>query len=116
MNYVNDTKYDHVTLIEENRNRQYADWVSYEPLESHDKLYYIEGTKKIKPEALDYWNFLSTAYWAMDAAMMADMAAAIGQDAECYLQMERDAKEYIKKFFNISVRIVRLNGRYKFLG
>ena len=100
MNYVNDTKYDHVTLIEENRNRQYADWVSYEPLESHDKLYYIEGTKKIKPEALDYWNFLSTAYWAMDAAMMADMAAAIGKDAECYLQMERDAKEYIKKFFN----------------
>jgi alpha-L-rhamnosidase len=36
----------------------------------------------------------------MDAAMMADMAAAIGQDAECYLQMERDAMAYIKKFFN----------------
>ena len=100
MNHVNETKYDHTTLKKENGNRQYADWVSYEPLESHDKLYRIPGTKKIMPEAIDYWNFLSVAYWAMDAAMMADMATATGRDAAVYRTMEKSAKCYIRKFFN----------------
>ncbi|MBO5234473.1 MAG: family 78 glycoside hydrolase catalytic domain [Alistipes sp.] len=101
MNHVNETKYDHNTLKAENRNRQYADWVSYEPMECHDKLYRIPGTKDIMPEAIDYWNFLSAAYWAMDASMMADMAAATGRDASVYHKMEKTAKAYIvKKFLN----------------
>ena len=101
MTHVNETKYDHTTLKDENGNRQYADWVSYEPLESHDKQYRIPGSKKLMPEAIDYWNFLSGAYWAMDAAMMADMATATGHDAAPYRKMEATAKRYIKsKFLN----------------
>lgn len=34
INHVNDTKYDHNVLKEENMNYQWADWLSYEPLES----------------------------------------------------------------------------------
>ncbi len=99
MNHVHESKYDHKTLAKENGNRQYADWVSYEPMESHDKLYRIPGTKKIMPEAIDYWNFLSAAYWAMDADMMADMAVATGRDAAPYRKMAAEARAYIKKRF-----------------
>ena len=34
MNHINDTKYNHETLCGENGNYQWADWLSYEPLES----------------------------------------------------------------------------------
>ena len=34
MNHINDTKYNHETLCSENGNYQWADWLSYEPLES----------------------------------------------------------------------------------
>ena len=101
MKHVDETKYDHDTLKKENGNSQYADWLSYEPLESHSKSQYIKvnGKRKLNPEAVGYWNFLSAAYWAMDAAMMADMAAATGRDAAPYLEMNRRAKSYIKSQF-----------------
>lgn len=99
MEHVNQTKYDHNTLKKENGNRQYADWLSYEPMESHSRQYYISGTKTISQEALDYWNFLSASYWAMDAAMMADMATATGRDALLYKGMEQSAVAYIKEQF-----------------
>lgn len=101
MQHVDSTKYDHNALKKENGNSQYADWLSYEPLESHSKSYYVKGTKELNPEAVGYWNFLSAAYWAMDAAMMADMAAATGRDAAHYKAMNCRAKSYIKsKFLN----------------
>ena len=101
MQHVDSTKYDHNDLKKENGNSQYADWLSYEPLESHSKSYYVKGTKELNPEAVGYWNFLSAAYWAMDAAMMADMAAATGRDAAHYKAMNCRAKSYIKsKFLN----------------
>ena len=99
INHVDETKYDHELLKKENGNSQYADWLSYEPFESHSKQYYIAGTKKINPDALDYWNFMSASYWAMDAAMMADMAAATGRDAEVFKAMNKRAKSYIKSKF-----------------
>ncbi len=99
MTHVNETKYDHNALKKENGNGQYADWVSYEPLESRYKRHRDPETKKIKPEAIDYWNFLSASYWAMDAAMMVDMAVATGRDATSYQQMEQQAKTYIRKKF-----------------
>jgi alpha-L-rhamnosidase len=34
MSHINETRYDHNTLIGENGNYQWADWLSYEPLES----------------------------------------------------------------------------------
>ena len=50
---------------------------------------------------MGYWNFLSAAYWAMVAAMMAVMAAATGRDAAHYNAMNCRAKSYIRsKFLN----------------
>ena len=102
MTYVNDTKYDHATHAAENGNYQWADWLSYEPLEScggginmTDK----SGKTVRRPEAIVYWNYLSACYWAIDADYMADMAAATGRDASVYKKMAEDAREYMKKNF-----------------
>ena len=102
MDHVNSTKYDHNAHIDENRNYQWADWLSYEPLEScgggafhHDS----KGHWGPRPEAVTYWNYLSASYWAIDAAMMRDMAAASGRDAGKYEQMLKDAKAYLTKNF-----------------
>lgn len=101
MKHIDETKYDHNALKKENGNSQYADWLSYEPLESHSKSQYIKvnGKRTLNPEAVGYWNFLSAAYWAIDAAMMADMAAATGRDAAHYQEMSQRAKNYIKREF-----------------
>ena len=102
MNYVNDTKYNHETHAHENGNYQWADWLSYEPLEScggginmKDK----NGKTVRRPEAIIYWNYLSASYWAIDASMMADMAAATGRDAAKYRAMAENAKKYMKETF-----------------
>ncbi len=101
MDYISTTKYDHNAHLKENKNSQYGDWLSYEPLESYHKLVYKEGTKELLPEAVDYWNFLSASYWAIDAHCMAEMAMATGRDTDKYRAMEAEAKAYIKaKFLN----------------
>lgn len=101
MKHVDETKYDHKALKKENGNSQYADWLSYEPMESHSKQQYItvNGKRELKPEAVGYWNFLSAAYWAMDAEMMVDMAVATGRDATPYREMNERAKRYIRSKF-----------------
>ena len=99
MKRVDDTKYDHNTLKGENGNYQWADWLSYEPMESHSKQYLLTGTKQINPDAIEYWNFMSACYWAMDASMMADMATATNRDAAPYIAMNQRAKSYIKSQF-----------------
>ena len=98
MNHVNASKYDHKYHAMENHNYQWADWLSYEPLEScgggafhHDS----KGKWDPRPEALVYWNYLGASYWAIDAAMMRDMAAAVGKDADKYAKMHEDAKTYL---------------------
>ena len=101
MNHVDETKYDHNALKAENGNYQWADWLSYEPLESHSREYLIKGTKRINPEAIGYWNFMSGCYWVIDAEIMADMAAATGRDAAPYKAMAERAREYVKsKYLN----------------
>ncbi len=102
MTYVHETKYDHKTHAAENGDYQWADWLSYEPLEScggginmTDK----SGKRIRRPEAYVYWNYLSASYWALDAGMMADMAAATGKDAAKYRAMKDEAREYMKKNF-----------------
>lgn len=97
MNHINDTKYNHETLVGENGNYQWADWLSYEPLESCGGLAFKDG--KPLPEAIIYWNYLSASYWAIDASMMRDMAAASGRDASIYQKMVDDAKAYLKATF-----------------
>ena len=90
MNHINETKYNHETLRGENGNYQWADWLSYEPLESSSGLAFSpEGPL---PDALAYWNYLSASYWVIDATMMSDMAAATGRDAEKYNEMADSAK------------------------
>lgn len=99
MNRINSTKYDHKALVEENNNYQWADWLSYEPLEScGGSAFSPDGPL---PETYDYWNYLSAGYWAMDAGMMRDMAKATGRsaDADKYGKMEAEAKQYLRDNF-----------------
>ena len=99
MTYVHETKYDFDTHRAENGNHQYADWLSYEALESCVGLCW--GPNGLLPEAIVYYNYLSSSYWALDATYMADMAEATGRDAERYQQMAEEAKEYMReKFMN----------------
>lgn len=102
MNHIYDTKYDHRALSGENGNYQWADWLSYEPLESCGGGIYMQdenGHTVIRPEAIDYWNYLSACYWLTDAEMMADMAAATGRDAAKYQKMVDEARAYLKDNF-----------------
>lgn len=98
INHINETKYDHKALIEENGNYQWADWLSYEPLESCGGSAFAEKNKPL-PESIDYWNYLSASYWVIDATMMRDMATATGRDATPYQKMVESAKSYIMKHF-----------------
>jgi len=96
MKHVAETKYDHRTLIAENGSYQWADWLSYEPMES-------SCSKRLDdyPSTVNYWNYLGASYWMIDAGMMRDMALASGKDAGKYETMVKDAKTYIlETFFN----------------
>ena len=94
MNHVTETRYDHNALSAENGNFQWADWLSYEPLES-----WGGGIRKDFASAVDYWNFLSASYWVLDAGMMRDMARAAGKDAEYWQGVYEEAKEYVRTGF-----------------
>ena len=99
MNHVNETKYDHNALKAENNNYQWADWLSYEPLESCSGKQYENGA--LKPDAEAYWNYLCASYWLIDAGMMRDMAEATGRNVQKYETMVREAKSYLQtKFLN----------------
>lgn len=104
MQHIDETKYDHTKLIAENSNYQWADWLSYEPLESCGGGIYntdSDGKNSIKPEAVDYWNYLSACYWAMNSDMMRDMALNTGHDYAKYEAMHQRAVQYLKeKFIN----------------
>ena len=97
MNHIHETKYNHESMVAENGNYQWADWLSYEPLESCSGRAFANG--KPLPEAIDYWNYLSASYWAIDAGMMYDMAVATGRNADKYQHMAKEAKEFLQKNF-----------------
>lgn len=102
MDYIGAVKYNHNSLLDDNGNYQWADWLSYEPLESCSgrKDYMDEnGNWTVRPETVDYWNYLSASYWLMDAGMMRDMAAATGRDVAKYERMVADARSYIRDNF-----------------
>ena len=102
MHHINNTKYRHEDLTSENGNFQWADWLSYEALESATgkRLYQDEkGNWHTRPEAYVYWNYLSGNYWLMDAEMMADMARATGRDAAVFEEMASDARKYLQETF-----------------
>lgn len=97
MDHINETRYDHEALSAENGNYQWADWLSYEPLESCGGLAFADG--RPKPDAITYWSYLSGCYWLIDAEMMADMAAATGRDASRYRQIADTARAYLRERF-----------------
>ena len=100
--HIDETKYDHRTLSEENGDYQWADWLSYEPLEScgGDAFIPVPNGKRLrKPEAITYWNYLCASYWVIDAGMMRDMAAATGRDAARFEEMTARAKAYVREQF-----------------
>lgn len=102
MNHINEVKYDHHALVGENGNYQWADWLSYEPLEScggGKDFQDHNGNWHVRPEAYEYWNYLSASYWLMDAEMMRDMAKATGRDAAKYQAMADNARKYILSRF-----------------
>lgn len=102
MYLINSTKYDHDALKSDNGDYQWADWLSYEPLESCSgrKDYKDEnGETKTRPETIEYWNYLSACYWLIDARMMADMAKATGRDGDKYDRMADSASKYLKERF-----------------
>ena len=96
MNHVNETHYDHVALSEENGNYQWADWLSYESLESHGSDTFTNTAKGRVPsaDAITYWSYLGASYWLIDAEMMRDMAEATNRDATVYQRMVNDAKTF----------------------
>jgi len=98
MQHVNATKYDHVALRSENQNYQWADWLSWEALESCTNNNAFGPTGPL-PETISYWNYLGASYWAIDAGMMRDMALSTGRDARPYEQMVEAARTYLKEQF-----------------
>ena len=106
---VEETKYEHTAIEKECANGQWADWLSFEKLESaggagrpQNAAYEIgpDGSRRPKADALLYWDFLGASYWAWDADMMAMMAGAVGKDAAKYRRMADEARAHLKaKFF-----------------
>ena len=95
--HVDETRHDHDATKAENGGYQWADWLSFEDLESWSEKAWKD--KKLRPEAKRYWNYLGACYWMWDALMMKDMAAAIGKDAHRYAKMADNAKVYLKENF-----------------
>src|SRR5574344_115064 len=109
VDHVAETKYDHDAIAKECNNYQWADWLSWEKLESCDgggrpdysAFVRVNGRGQARPEAIEYWKFLGACYWALDARMMRDMAKGTGRDAAKYEKMLADATAYLRqRFFN----------------
>lgn len=102
LRHIEETEYDHRTLVAENGNYQWADWLSYEPLESCGGGIYdrdAAGRTFVRPEAYEYWNYLSASYWLIDAEMMRDMALATGRDAARYADMAAKVRQRLRDRF-----------------
>ena len=98
MDLLNETKYAHANISSYNGNYQWADWLSYEPLESAGGSAFprdANGRRTPLPEARGYWDYLALNYWMSDAEMMRDMAEATGRDASVYAAMYDEAKSII---------------------
>jgi len=98
---IEQSKYSVEANKAQNGNYHWADWLSYEPLESHSWKAFIGGkhANGPMPETLAYWNYLSACYWVIDASMMADMAKASGRDAARFEESAATARDYIRSSF-----------------
>ncbi len=105
MDHVAETCYSYDALAEENGHYNWADWLSYEPLESCSGRAFADAATRKESER--YWDYLGGCYWVMDAAMMRDMARASGRDATHYEKMYQEAVAYMKERFFLP------DGRFK---
>ena len=106
---VAETKYAHEAIAGECLNFQWADWLSFEKLESAGGAGKPQNSafepapdgkgRRPKTDALAYWDYLGGCYWTLDAQMMAVMAKSTGRDAVKYERMAADAKAYVKDRF-----------------
>ena len=104
MDRLNATRGENSKIIEENYSYQWADWLSFEDLESSTGRILLPGegwNGKKRPEAILYWDYLYACYWALDADMMAAMAKGVGNAAgvKKYTQMGERARAYIRERF-----------------
>ena len=99
VDHIAEYKYDHTAMFPDNGGYQWADWLSYEALESFTGQPW--DARGLRPEAAEYWSFLCGSYWMIDAGMMLDMARATGRDTAKYARMIAEAKAYLcERFLN----------------
>lgn len=85
-------------------SHQWADWLGYEALETNSGKAYekdVNGKRRVKDDAKQYWQFLGGCYWLWDSRMMAEMAKATGRDADTafYQSMAERALKYMRGKF-----------------
>ena len=97
MAHVAETRYDQALIQEENGHYHWADWLSYEALESCSGRAF--QTPETRRQAENYWSYLGGCYWLIDAEMMRDMATDTGRDAAKYQAMADEARDYLKTRF-----------------
>jgi len=109
MSLIDSYNAEHNALAIYNNSYQWADWLSYEPLESKgggiEKE--VDGRKVQRPEAREYWSYLQGCYWITNADMMADMARATGRDDSAYITMAQRARDYV------SARHLKADGTFR---
>lgn len=98
MDLIDGYNAEHNALTIYNNGCQWADWLSYEPLETKGGGidYEVNGRKVQRPEAREYWSYLQGCYWITNAEMMAEMARATGRDCSKYIAMAQRAREYVR--------------------
>lgn len=106
---VEETRYAHEKIAKECGNYQWADWLSFEKLESaggsgRPQNWAFEQNadgngRHPKADALLYWDFLGGCYWVWDARLMAEMAKALNKDPSRYERMVQEATGYVKERF-----------------
>ena len=108
VNRADETRYEHEAIARECGNYQWADWLSFEKLESAGGAGRPEnsafdagpdGKSVPKKDALLYWDYLGACYWLWDARMMATMASVAEGDASKYAKMAADARAFLKRRF-----------------
>ncbi len=89
----------------EAQGHQWADWLSYEKLESNGGGAYEPNPngkgRRVRPDALVYWKYLGACYWLWDARMMTTMATALGkkEDVVWLKAVEGRALAYLRRNF-----------------
>ena len=84
---------------------QWADWLSYEKLESCGGGAYERNPngkgRRVKEDAKTYWQYLGASYLLWDSRMMATMAEAIGKkdDAKAFREMADRNLAYMRGKF-----------------